>query len=172
MTETTIGDFVIEEWDAAHPRWGEFVQCLESVAPDQVPFVLGRYSQQHPCYLFVAVSDNRVAGFLRIAVKPIGPDVHCPPLELDGEELTQAKIHAFAVRPECRGRGIGTALQKHAIRRARELGCYQLASYSSYGRDANYHVKLSLGFAVQPEVHGAGEQGCYFLMPLRVPDRE
>ena len=90
----------------------------------------------------------------------------------DGEGLCEAKIHAFAVRAECRNQGIGTELQKQVIRRARELGCYQVASYSSYGRDANYHVKLSLGFAVQPEVHGDHEQGSYFLMPLRALDLE
>ncbi|MBP8002495.1 MAG: GNAT family N-acetyltransferase [Chloroflexi bacterium] len=79
----------------------------------------------------------------------------------------EAKIHAFAVRESARGQGIGTELQKQTIRRAQELSCYQVASYSSYGRDANYHIKLSLGFAAQPEVHGDNHQGVYFIMPLR-----
>ena len=55
------------------------------------------------------------------------------------------------------------------ITRARELGCHQVASYSCYDKEANYHIKLSLGFAAQPEVHGDNEQGVYFLMPLRGP---
>jgi GNAT superfamily N-acetyltransferase len=80
----------------------------------------------------------------------------------------EAKIHAFAVHPDYRDHGIGTALQERAIQRAIQLDCYQLASYSSYGSEANYHIKLSLGFAVQPEVHGDNEKGAYFIMPLRI----
>jgi GNAT superfamily N-acetyltransferase len=170
MAEKGNPSFLIEEWDRSHPRWEEFVACLEAIAPDQVPFVLGPYSAQLPCTLFVAVQDGQVVGFIRFGVQPIGPEAHCPALQLDGEGLYEAKIHAFAVSSECRNQGIGTQLQKRVVRRARELGCYQVASYSSYGRDANYHIKLSLGFAVQPEVHGDNEQGSYFLMPLRVPD--
>jgi GNAT superfamily N-acetyltransferase len=80
--------------------------------------------------------------------------------------LRPPRRHALAVREERRCLGIGTALQKQAIRRAKELGCYQLASYGSYGRDANHQIKLSLGFGAQPEVHGDNEQGIYFIMPL------
>ena len=43
-----------------------------------------------------------------------------------------------------------------------------VASYSSYGRNANHHIKLSPGFGDQPEVHGDNEQDVYFIMPLRV----
>lgn len=159
--------FSIEEWDKTHPRWQEFIICLETVAPDQVPFVLGEYYRQHPSYLFVALHFNEVVGFLRFAIQPIGPEAKCPPLYLDGAQLTEAKIHAFAVREANRGQGIGTELQKRAIRRARELGCFQVASYSSYGREANHHIKLSLGFGAQPEVHGDDQQGVYFILPLQ-----
>jgi GNAT superfamily N-acetyltransferase len=159
--------FTIEEWDETHPRWQAFEDCLQAVAPDQAPFVLGDRYRHYRSVLLVALQGDQVAGFLRFAVQPIGPEAGCPPLYLDGVQLTEAKIHAFAVREADRGRGIGTALQRHAVRRARELGCYQVASYSAYGRDANYHVKLSLGFAAQPEAHGEKEQGVYFVMPLR-----
>ncbi len=151
-----------------HPRWRELVQCLEQTAPEQVPFVLGEYSRDLPCYLCVALQNEQVVGFLRFGVQPIGPEAHCPPLALNGISLTEAKIHAFAVREEWRCQGIGTALQMWAIERAKELGCFQLASYSSYGRDANHHIKLSLGFGAQPEVHGENEQGVYFIMPLQI----
>ena len=120
----------------------------------------------------MALVNDQVVGVLRFAVQPIGPEAHCPPVLHDGVTLTEAKIHAFAVRSEYRNQGIGTLLQKQAIRRARELGCYQVASYSNYDRAANYHLKLSLGFAAQPEVHGDNHQGSYFLMPLRNPNLE
>ncbi|HSQ18135.1 MAG TPA: GNAT family N-acetyltransferase [Anaerolineales bacterium] len=157
----------IEEWDETHPRWQEFVVCLETVAPDQAAFVLGERYREYPSVLLVALQSSRLVGFLRFAVQPIGPEALCPVLHLDGVPLTEAKIHAFAVREDSRGQGIGTQLQRHAIRRARELACYQVASYSSYGRAANHHIKLSLGFAAQPEMHGDNQQGVYFIMPLQ-----
>jgi GNAT superfamily N-acetyltransferase len=159
-------DYSIEEWDETHPRWHEFLACLEVVAPDQAPFVLGEYYRAYSSYLFVALQLDQVVGFIRFAVQPIGSEEKCPLLYLNGIQLTQAKIHAFAVHERARNQGIGTELQRQTIQRARALGCYQVASYSSYGRDANHHIKLSLGFAVQPEVHGDNHQGIYFLMPL------
>lgn len=159
--------FLIEEWDETHPRWNEFVACLEMTAPEQAPFVLdGPYGTLRSV-LLVALQSNEVVGFIRFAVQPIGPEARCPALYLDGVQLTEAKIHAFAVRPDARNQGIGMELQKHTIQRAKALGCYQVSSYSSYGHDANHHLKLSLGFAAQPEMHGDNHQGVYFLLPLQ-----
>jgi GNAT superfamily N-acetyltransferase len=160
--------YVIEEWDEEHPRWPEFIACLEAVAPDQAPFVLGDHYRAYHSYLLVALQPDEVVGFIRFAVQPIGPEARCPTLSLNGVPLTEAKIHAFAVHEDARGHGIGTELQRRVIRRARSLGCYQVASYSSYGRDANHHIKLSLGFGAQPEVHGDNHQGVYFVMPLQI----
>ncbi len=168
----SIPNFVIEEWGDDHPRLSDMIECLRAAAPEQMQFIQGSYFQTFPCYRLVALRQDqgtgtlRVAGLLQFAVLPIGPEINCPTLTLDGRTLTEAKIHAFAVHPDFRCQGIGTALQKYAIRLAPRLGCYQLASYSAYGRDANFHVKLSLGFAVQPEVHGDNEMGVYFIMPL------
>ncbi len=159
--------FVIEEWDEVHPRWQEFLSCLKTAAPEQEPFVYGEYYRTFQTYLFVALQLNEVVGFLRFAVQPIGPEVKCPPLYKNGTQLTEAKIHAFAVIENARRQGIGTELQKLAIYRAKELECYQVTSYSSYGREANYRIKLSLGFGVQPEIHGDNEKGVYFIMPLQ-----
>ncbi len=160
--------YSIEEWTESHPRWHEFVACLEMVAPEQVPFVFEKDCRTQQAYLLVALQSNEVVGFIRFVVQPIGPEARCPPLYLNGAQLSEAKIHAFAVREDARGQGIGTELQRKTIQRAKTLGCYQVASYSSYGRDANYHIKLSLGFAAQPEVHGDNHQGVYFIMPLMI----
>jgi GNAT superfamily N-acetyltransferase len=162
----TQNDFYIEEWDVNHPRYNEFLECLKISAPEQTGFIQGSFFQNYACHLLIAIKDDQAAGFLQFAVVPIGAEVNCPTLILDGQTLVEAKIHAFAVHPSFRNQGIGTALQKKTILKAKQLGCYQVASYSSYGRDANYHIKLSLGFAVQPEVHGSQEKGAYFLLPL------
>jgi len=164
MAATTT--YTIEEWDETHPRWGEFLACLQATAPDQASFVFEKHGRAYQTCLLVALQSGEVVGFIRFVVQPIGPDVNCPPLHLDGVPLTEAKIHAFAVSGKARRQGIGTELQRQTIRRAKALGCYQVASYSCYGRSANHHIKLSLGFAAQPEVHGDHHQGVYFLMPL------
>ncbi|HEX8248403.1 MAG TPA: GNAT family N-acetyltransferase [Pyrinomonadaceae bacterium] len=162
--------FIIEEWQETNPRWQEFVECIETVAPEQSPWVFGEYYARVECHLLVALQNDEVAGFLRFAVQPIGPELNCPPLFLKDAPLTEAKIHAFAVREANRRQGIGKALQKQAIKRARECDCYQIRSESSYERVANHRVKLSLGFAAQPEsrrIKGEIETLVNFVMPLR-----
>lgn len=161
--------YTIEEWKATHPHYLDFLNCLHETAPDQAPFVTGGYYGTLPTRLWVAKVQNQVAGFLRIVLQPIGPEAHCPPLEVKATMLIEAKIHAFAVREEFRKRGIGRALQQKAIQRAQELGCFQLSSYSPYECTANHRLKLGLGFAAQPETHfeeGREVKGVYFLMPL------
>jgi GNAT superfamily N-acetyltransferase len=167
MKQDVEGQAAFEEWDGGHPRFPDFLEFLQAVAPEQVPFVVGDYYVRYVSHLCVALEGGELAGAIRFAVQPIGPEARCPVLHRDGVPLTEAKIHVFVVRPASRGRGIGTALQKWVIRRARGLGCYQVASYSCYDKEANYHIKLALGFAAQPEVHGDNEQGAYFLLPLR-----
>jgi GNAT superfamily N-acetyltransferase len=171
MDKDDMGGVILEEWDAGHARLPEVLHFLQAVAPDQLPFVVGEYYAGYPSYLLAALEDGKIVGVIRFAVQPIGPEARCPVVCLDAMPLTEAKIHVFAVRPASRGQGIGTRLQRWVIARARGLGCHQVASYSSYDKEANYHVKLSLGFAAQPEVHGDNERGVYFLMPLcRRPD--
>jgi GNAT superfamily N-acetyltransferase len=164
MLETS---YSIEKWDVDHPRYGDFLDCVKAAAPEQMGFLQHSYFQNYPCYLLAALQDQQVVGFLQFAAMPIGAEFKCPTLTLDGQTLVEAKIHGFAVHPAFRNRGIGTSLQRGAIEWARQLGCYQLASQSSYDREANYHVKLSLGFAVQPERHGDNEYAVYFIMPLK-----
>lgn len=162
-----VQPLVIQEWDENHARWNEFVQCLEAAAPEQAAFVLGDYARGLPCFLFVALLMGGIIGFLRFGIQPIGSEERCSPLVLNGMPLMEANIHAFAVSQSHRNRGVGTALQKHAITRARELGCYQLVSHTGYENHANHHLKLSLGFCAQPEGSGSGGS-IRFLMPLAV----
>ena len=160
--------FYLQELTEDDPRWPDFVRCLEEAAPEQAPFVLGGYARHLPCCLSVALQADRIVGFLRFGIQPVGAEEKCPLLILEGVTLTEAKIHAFAVHPGHRGQGIGTALQKQAIRHAQELGCYQLVSHSGYGPEtrASHHVKLSLGFSALPETNG-DHQSIRFLMPLK-----
>src|SRR5512137_1169656 len=122
MHQGALGGVMFEEWDARHSRLPEFLQFLQAVAPDQVQFVVGEYYTQYPSYLLAAMEAGEIAGAIRFAVQPIGPEARCPVLCLEKMPLTEAKIHVFAVRPASRGQGIGTRLQKWVIKRARGLG--------------------------------------------------
>jgi len=165
MTDTA---HQVDVWDMTHPRWGDLVAVIEGEDQDYFwrhEALFGQFAQT-----FLVVShDGEIAGFLQFFQQPIGPDRECPPLALRSEELVEAKILAFAVRPAFRQRGIGRALQAAAIRHARALGCFQLRSYSGNTADhaANYRLKLSMGFAAQPEARGPDDNGVNFIMPLR-----
>jgi hypothetical protein len=58
-------------------------------------------------------------------------------------------------------------LQLAALEKTRELGCFQMRSWSSLDKPANYQLKLSLGFGFHPEVQdtasGLKVSGGYFV---------
>lgn len=120
-------NFKIEEWNERTSRWPEFIACLKDVAPDQLSVVLGEQYRAYRSYLFVALCSDEVVGLLRFAAQPLGPQGKWPAPRIGDAALCEAKVHAFAVREEARGQGIGTALQKRAVLRARELGCSMAA---------------------------------------------
>ena len=91
----------------------------------------------------------------------------CPILtDRNGNELTEAKIRAFHVDALHRNRGIGTALQRLVLAMARDLGCFQVRSRSATSRDANYAIKIKLGYACHPAIRtlrSGDETGVYWV---------
>lgn len=67
--------------------------------------------------------------------------------------LLPGAISGLAVEETWRCQGIGAALQLAALAWSRELGCAQLRSWSSLDKQANYALKLRLGFSFCPGVH-------------------
>jgi GNAT superfamily N-acetyltransferase len=57
-----------------------------------------------------------------------------------------AEIESVHVHPDWRGRGVGTALLRHAIERARALGCYRVQLTSNTVREDAHRFYGSLGF--------------------------
>lgn len=159
--------FSLEEWAMTHPRWRELVHLMET-EEQAYYWQQEAYFVQFQHYFLVAIQADELIGFLQFFLQPIGPERNCPPLFLNGKVLIEAKILAFAVCQDWRRQGIGTALQQRVISRARTLGCYQVRSYSSNtsAHEANYQLKLAMGFAAQPEFRGEKNTGVNFLMPL------
>jgi GNAT superfamily N-acetyltransferase len=91
----------------------------------------------------------------------------CPTLcDPEGNPLLELKIRVFDVLEEHRGQGIGTALQREALRQAVEHGCYQVRSRSAFSCQANYAIKQKLGFAAHPglrHLSGGDESGIYWV---------
>jgi GNAT superfamily N-acetyltransferase len=156
----------IESWDHPHPRWDELTAIIEAEGQTRWATVDADYLCSD--HMLVALDGDEIVGFLRYVRQPIGPDNDCPPVRFEGEVLIEAKVMAFCVVAHYQRRGIGRLLQLDAIRQAQAQGCHQLRSYSAGKYTANHHLKLSLGFAVQPTVRGDDNQGVYFILPLRV----
>ena len=84
-----------------------------------------------------------------------------------GAPLRETFVNTFAVDETRRRQGYVRALQIAALDLTRELGCYQMRSWSSLDKTANFALKISLGFAVFPAVDttGSGQtiSGVYFV---------
>ena len=156
----------ITEWRSTHPRWAELEQFFDT-HKDTMQEVIRGYDQRDSRVL-VASLKSQIVGILRFIVIPIGPDVGLPAVELADEDLLQAKVMNFFVLPSFRRKGIGRRLQEEAIALATSLRCYQLVSFSYSEHKANHKLKLSMGYAVQPEFRQQGKaHGLYFIMPLQ-----
>lgn len=145
---------------------GILLEFLSTVAPEQMQFVSGEFFKHGENYAFGIYKDGRLVAAIRYCCQDIGEEQCCPIIRLHESSLTEAKINVFVVHRDFRGNGFGSLLQKHVIEHAKKRGCYQVSSYSTYDKVANYHIKLKLGFCAQPEKQPDGTRGCYFLMKL------
>jgi GNAT superfamily N-acetyltransferase len=123
-------------------------------------------------HALVALQSGEVIGFLTFTVQPISRSEGGPVLCEKGVPLTEGYVQTFGVREDRRGHGIGTALQEAALRRVRELGCYQLRSWSDVNHPENYAIKLKLGFAAHPAIYhsertGEDYEGVYWVTCVR-----
>lgn len=144
----------------------ELIKLLQKAAPEQIPFVEGPYFQHGENIAFGWYENEQLLGVIRYCIQEIGFEQKTPKLQYKGTTLTEAKINAFAVETAYRNRGIGKQLQLKVIEDAKQNGCSQLASYSTFDKVENYAVKIELGFCAQPEIQANGTMGCFFLMKL------
>ena len=156
-------EYTITEMHPDHPHWGRLLEAaaaLGEMETRRITLQAGHFLSSH---ILVALSGSEPLGYLRFIVQRLGEDENRPLVTYQGQVLQEAKVIGFAVAPEQRNRGIGRSLQQEAIRRARALGCYQLRSRSHYRHAANHHLKIALGFAIQPSLE---DDSLYFVMKL------
>jgi len=156
--------FSIQELTPDHLDWPEFVALVNDL--NQAGWVFNPYFEQFSRYFLGARQDGTIVGFLMFVVWDIGPhDRDHPPIQIHGKTLKEAKILAFGVNEGYRRQGIGTALQEYTIKQANLFDCYQVRSVSGESYPENHHLKLAMGFAVEPMER---EEKCLaFVMPLK-----
>lgn len=169
----------IERFTPDHSLWPKF--CAHLAGHDMARWVLhpaadgvGWTNQPLPALYFLgAVESDNVVGHIalkmqRIVLPKIAREAKTQPLIThDDRSLRELFVQTFAVDAAHRNQGRGRTLQLAALDLCRTLGCYQLRSWSSADKRANYALKLSLGFAVHPAVQETADgqriPGVYFV---------
>ena len=141
---------------------------------DEEAFVLGVFDDED--------TGKKLIGHISVHLQPLEhrPELPLTLLELENEHLTdtyppglvEGFVWTFEVEESRRRRGLGRALQLAAVEECRRRGLYQLRSWSSLDRPANYALKIGLGFAVHPgHTYLANRErwvrGVFFVMPLK-----
>lgn len=157
------------------PRWSAYVNHLERV--DMARWVVTPEGAALPGIHYLGIArDEDVIGHLTLIVQPLAtpgtPGSASALLSApDGVPLTEAFVQTFAVEPDYRRQGHGRALQEAALALAGRLGCYQMRSWSSLDKTANYALKIRLGFATCPAIYttssGQSIPGVYFVKGCR-----
>lgn len=156
-------EYNIVELSSESPIWQQAVELAPRIN-DEIPQQLVLELEWiHDNHVLVAFVEDNPVGLLRFVEQRIGEDEGRPPLVFKGKTLVEGKVIAFGVLPEFRNHGIGRALQERAIEIAREKGCYQLRSRSKYEKQANFHLKMSLGSGIQPSLT---DDSVYFVIVL------
>ena len=130
--------------------WNRCIRIVDVLG--QTAWMQTRADHFRSSHVFAAFAGGEPVGFLRFVVQRLGEDEERPPIRFKDQTLTEAKIIAFGVVTDHRNQGIGRALQQVAMQRAKELGCYQVRSRSDYANAANFHLKIALGFGIQPSL--------------------
>lgn len=81
-------------------------------------------------YTFVATVDRKIVGTYTIVLEQ--------KLNRDSYRGLSASLENVAVHPEYQGRGIGAALVKHAVKVAKDYGCYKVVLHCDHSRAGFY----------------------------------
>jgi ribosomal protein S18 acetylase RimI-like enzyme len=108
----------------------------ETALPDEYLHAFEAMASEHYNKILIAELDGKIAGSLQL--------VFVPGLSRGGAK--RAVIESVRVRSDIRGRSIGTAMMKEAIRLAREGGCKLIQLDSDKRRTRAHLFYRRLGF--------------------------
>jgi GNAT superfamily N-acetyltransferase len=141
----------------------ELVLALAARVLAQDRYLVASFSHARESHVLGAFDRTRCVGFLRYLIQVIGADAGRPSVLRNGQPLSEGYVEAFGVDPQLRRRGIGTALQQHAVRQCRIAGCYQMRSRSPVTSGENYALKIAAGYVLHPSHEN---DSYYFLLRL------
>jgi len=122
----------------------------------------------------LAREGEAIIGHISLKVQPLiapatewSQNRELPLTDAQGQPLHETYVQTFAVEAGFRRRGYGRALQEAALEATKALGCYQMRSWSSTDKPANYALKLAMGFAAHPTTFALPDgrliSGVYFI---------
>lgn len=167
-----IKQAIIECISTDNKRWQAYIAHLHRVT---MHHSISKNNMPKPdCFYFGAWVEQQIIGHIAVKQQPIivPPsyllgDAQHPLKNATGDVLQELFVQSFSVEEGRRRFGYGRALQEAALHKARDLGCYQMRSWSSSDRPANYALKISLGFTIQPTLYpmpgSAAISGVYFI---------
>jgi GNAT superfamily N-acetyltransferase len=137
MQEVTLAAY--EEYAAVMPAfaWEEYRQGMIDATAGKGP----AYQK------IVATRDGAIVG--SVLLLPAGTVLQLP----DGMEITLElpEIRLLAVPPKMRGQGIGAALMKECVRRARQVGVSALSLHTADMMQVAMQMYERMGFVRTPE---------------------
>lgn len=96
---------------------------------------IGQYLRRNPDTCFVAEENNAIVGVI-----------------LAGNDGRRGYIHHTAVSPECRGRGIGSALVESALQALRQCGISKVALVAFSSNRVGNAFWERMGFTVREDL--------------------
>jgi ribosomal protein S18 acetylase RimI-like enzyme len=117
--------------------------------------------------ILAAEADGQLLGTVTLQLPPHAGQVVRGPDE--------AEVRALAVSPDAQGRGVGRALLRTVIERARQMGVRHLVLSTQSGMDAARYLYSSAGFVRLPDRDWSPAPGFTLLaygLPLELPPGE
>lgn len=128
------------------------------------------------CYLIICgFLNEKIVAHISLKIQLIRIPILAPSAKIPSDfvfmEEKEIFVYTFAVEKLLRNKGIGTRLQKEAIKTGIENRYYQMRSWSSLDKKQNYRIKHKLGFCIVPGwtyVERLNEwfEGVYFIKKL------
>jgi len=168
----------ISRLDPDHPLWQALAAHLAANGDAHWVLDEGGRPKNDSLVFLAAQVDEQTVGSLTLLRQPIeipatkwAGDRDLSLRDAGGSVLYELFVQTFSVDEAHRRKGIGRALQEEALRQAQMMGCYQLRSWSSLDRIANYPLKLGLRFAFHPAIYqtdsGLKVSGGYFIQVVQ-----